>query len=66
MCDLCYLLCDNMWSLFLDNLPDPKTTIDGDKKTVVSYKAEDGKIKKVSFSLGGILYTLIWTHYHIR
>ena len=32
----------------LDNLPEPVTTVEGDNKTVVSYKVEDGKIKKVS------------------
>ena len=36
----------------LDNLPEPSTSVDGDKKTVVSYELEEiddeKKIKKVS------------------
>lgn len=31
-----------------DNLPEPVTTIEGDKKTIVSYKLDEGKIKKVT------------------
>ena len=35
--------------LLSDNLPGPVTKIDGDIKTVVSYKLqEDGKIKKIT------------------
>ena len=34
-----------------DNLPEQKVTIDGDTKTVVSYKVQDGKVKRVSCAL---------------
>ena len=30
-----------------DNLPEDVITVEGDRKTIVSYKAEDGKVKKV-------------------
>lgn len=33
---------------FSDNLPEPVITIEGDKKTVVSYRVDDGRVKKVS------------------
>ncbi len=35
----------------LDNLPEPVTAIDGDKKAIVSYKLDEGKIKKVSSTI---------------
>jgi hypothetical protein len=35
----------------LDNLPEPVTTIDGDKKIIVFYKLDEGKIKKVSSTI---------------
>lgn len=33
-----------------DNLPEPKETIEGDTKTVVSYKVQEGKVKKVPYT----------------
>lgn len=37
-----------------DNLPEEKVTIDGDTKKVVSYKVQDGKVKKVCCALSKV------------
>ena len=55
-----YIFCV-VCAISVDNLPEPVTTIEGDKKTIVSYKLDEGKIKKVSptlnFSIHGCYYS---------
>ena len=62
LCSLC-VVC----TVTLDNLPELVTTIEGDKKTIVSYKLDEGKIKKVSSTINVILFMGFTTDcYHIR
>jgi len=41
--------------VFSDNLPAPVETVEGDKKTVVTYELEDDKIKKVRQVCSGVV-----------
>ena len=60
LCIYIYIFCV-VCAISVDNLPEPVTTIEGDKKTIVSYKLDEGKIKKVSptlnFSIHGCYYS---------